>query len=63
MDSTLSSSQRRFELFLWFVSCFQRLSYRNVTFICDVEEYKRVVSGCFSRTLVPVFVWAEEKYI
>ena len=53
-----------FGLFLVFKGL---VSYRDVTFICEVEECKRVVSGCFSRTLVPVFVWATkttgEKYI
>ena len=51
----LSTSQRRFELLLWFLVFKGLVSYRHVTFICEVEECKRVVSGCFSRTLVPVF--------
>ena len=56
----LSTSQRRFELLLWFLVFKGLVSYRHVTFICEVEECKRVVSGCFSRTLVPVFVWARK---
>lgn len=58
----LSTSQRRFELLLWslFLVFKGLVSYRHVTFICEVEECKRVVIGCFSRTLAPVFVWARK---